>query len=215
MAISKYFQGKHKENLLIGILIIFYTVGTVGILLPDFRNQFLALSFFNLLLSTTVVLLARKKDFLKFLFFLSLCFLTGITAEWIGTKTGWLFGNYWYGKNLGPKIDGVPYVIGLNWGVLVVSSASVINRIQASILIKAILAALLMTAFDYLLEPVAISSDFWHWQGEIPFYNYVCWFAISLPLHYLYFRWKIVETNKVFTSLFIIMSIFFIILNIF
>ena len=120
MAISKYFQGKHKENLLIGILIIFYTVGTVGILLPDFRNQFLALSFFNLLLSTTVVLLARKKDFLKFLFFLSLCFLTGITAEWIGTKTGWLFGNYWYGKNLGPKIDGVPYVIGLNWGVLVV-----------------------------------------------------------------------------------------------
>ena len=68
MAISKYFQGKHKENLLIGILIIFYTVGTVGILLPDFRNQFLALSFFNLLLSTVVVLFARKKDFLKFLF---------------------------------------------------------------------------------------------------------------------------------------------------
>jgi hypothetical protein len=84
MAISKYLQGKHKENLLIGILIIFYTVGTVGILLPAFRHQFLALSFFNLVLSTTVVLLARKKDFLNFLFFLALCFLTGMTAEWIG-----------------------------------------------------------------------------------------------------------------------------------
>jgi putative membrane protein len=215
MAISKYFQGKHRENLLIGILIIFYSVGTVGILIPTFTHQFLALSFFNLVLSTAVVLLARKKDFLNFLFFLGLCFLTGMTAEWIGTKTGWLFGNYWYGKNLGPKIDGVPYVIGLNWGILVVSSASVINRIKASVLVKSILAALLMTALDYLMEPVAISSDFWHWKGEIPIYNYVCWFAISLPLHYIYFRWNIVETNKVFTSLFMILTIFFIILNLF
>lgn len=215
MAISKYLQGKHKENLLIGILIIFYTVGTIGILLPAFTEQFLALSFFNLVLSITVVLLARKKDFFKFLFFLTLCFLTGMTAEWIGTKTGWLFGDYWYGKNLGPKIDGVPYVIGLNWGILVVSSASIINRIQANAIVKAILAALLMTGLDFLMEPVAISSDFWHWKGEIPFYNYVCWFVISLPLHYIYFRWKIVETNKVFTSLFMILTIFFIILNVF
>jgi len=215
MTFSKYLQGKHKENLLIGILVIFYSVGTVGILLPDFKNQFLSLSFFNLVLSTTVILLARKKDFFIFTLFLALCFLVGMTAEWIGTKTGWLFGDYWYGKNLGPKIDGVPYVIGLNWGVLVVSSAAIINRVQTSNFVKAILAAALMTGLDFLMEPVAIKSDFWHWKGEIPFYNYVCWFAISLPLHYIYFRWKIVETNKVFVSLFIIMTIFFIILNVF
>lgn len=204
---------RNKTIFLILFLVIFYTVGTVGLLLPQYREQFLGLSFLNLLLSFVVVLLARGKDHQKFHLFLFLAFLVGMTVEWIGTKTGLLFGNYSYGANLGPKISGVPLVIGFNWGILVVTSASIINHIKASVLIKTILAAALMTFLDVLMEPVAIQSDYWTWVGEIPLYNYICWFIVSLPLHYIYFKTNLAESNKVYTSLFLILTTFFIILN--
>jgi len=207
---------QHKEALLIAVLVIFYTVGTVGISLPAYRDLFLSLSFFNLLLSISIVLLARKQKFQQFLLFLFLCFLTGITVEIIGTKTGLLFGSYSYGANLGPKIYGVPIVIGFNWGILVVGSAPFLNRLKnVSLFSKVVLSALLMTLFDVFMEPVAIASDFWSWNGPIPLYNYICWFAVSLPLHYIYFRSGLVETNKVFEALFLIMSLFFILLILF
>jgi putative membrane protein len=206
----------NKGLILIAILIIFYTVGTVGILLPEQKEFFLSLSFFNLLLSFSIVLLTRERSHLKFIGFLILCYFTGMTAEWIGTKTGLLFGEYSYGNNLGAKWSGVPLVIGINWGILVVTSASLISRLKLPVYIAALLSSLLMTFLDVLMEPVAIESDFWNWtNGEIPLYNYVCWFLISLPLHVIYFKFKLSEPNKVFDSLFIILTLFFTILNIF
>lgn len=210
-----HFLQRNRAVLLIAFLVIFYTVGTIGILNPSSTDRFLQLSFLNLLLSTLVVLLARKTRFQHFLLFLGLCFITGMSVEWIGTKTGLLFGNYGYGENLGPKLYGVPLVIGLNWGILIATSASLTNRLPLGIFAKVIVASFLMTALDYLMEPVAIKSDYWSWIGEIPLYNYICWFAVSLPLHAIYFRTKLVESNKVYDALFLILSLFFILLNTF
>jgi putative membrane protein len=205
-----------KEPTLIAILIIFYLVGTVGILIPAYKNSFLALSFFNLILSFVLMLFARRKQFLPFLLFLIVCFIVGIGVEWIGIHTGYLFGEYSYGKNLGAKFFGVPWVIGLNWGLLIVTSASIVNKFNTSVYIKAVLAALLMTGLDYLMEPVAVESNFWTWKnGSIPMYNYVCWFFVSLPLQLLYFKFKLAETNKVFSTLFLILALFFILLTLF
>ena len=204
----------NKDRILIVILVIFYTVGTIGILLPEKRDYFLSLSFFNLLLSFSIVLLARKEMVFKFIVFLFICYFTGMTAEWIGTKTGLLFGDYSYGNNLGAKWSGVPLVIGINWGLLVVTAASLISRAKLSVILSTILSSLLMTSLDFLMEPVAVKSDFWSWtDGTIPVYNYICWFLISLPLHFIYFKFKLSETNKVYDSLFIILTVFFLILN--
>lgn len=191
-------------------------VGTIGLLLPSIKDIFLSLSFFNLTLSFTVILLARKSQFLRFALFLLFCFVVGMTIEWIGINTGLLFGNYSYGKNLGAKIYGVPWVIGLNWGLLVVSSASIVNNLKIGDFWKATFAALLMTGLDFLMEPVAVESDFWKWQNEtIPVFNYVCWFVISLVLQVFYFKFKLAESNKVFNILFIILIVFFSFLTIF
>lgn len=207
---------RFKEPILIAILIIFYMVGTIGLLLPSIKGIFLSLSFFNLILSFKVILLARKSQFLRFALFLLLCFVVGMTVEWIGINTGLLFGNYSYGKNLGAKIYGVPWVIGLNWGLLVVSSASIVNNLKIGDFWKATFAALLMTGLDFLMEPVAVESDFWKWQNEtIPVFNYVCWFVISLVLQVFYFKFKLAESNKVFNILFIILIVFFSLLTIF
>lgn len=204
------------SKLLLLILVIFYTVGTVGLLLPERKEYFLSLSFFNLTLSFVILVLARKKNLFLFFIFLIICFIVGFSAELIGTRTGWLFGSYYYGNNLGYKIYGVPVVIGLNWGILIVTSASIANLFKFSKTFKVILSVLLMILLDYLMEPVAIKSDFWHWKNEtIPIYNYISWGLIALPLQIIYFKFKIVETNIVFNALFIILSMFFIILNLF
>jgi putative membrane protein len=207
---------RSKENILILFLVIFYTVGTVGILLPEYRNTMLTLSPMNLLISFGALLLSRKNNFLPFLLMLVLCFVVGIAVELIGTKTGLLFGDYAYGQNLGTKFMGVPWIIGLNWGILIVCTASVVHRLKVGLLAKAILAATLMTALDFLIEPVAIESDFWSWKnGEIPIFNYICWFVIALPLQWINFKLKAVESNKVANGLLIMMTLFFLILNIF
>lgn len=206
----------NKSSLLIAVLVIFYTVGIVGLLLPAYHDYFLSLSFFNLMLSFGIVLIARKSKISRFLLFMLVCIAYGFIAELIGTKTGLLFGNYSYGASLGYKMYGVPLVIGVNWALLIVSSASLVSTIKTTLFVRSVLAALLMTFLDVLIEPVAIKSDFWHWtNGSIPLYNYISWFFVALPIIYAYFKLNLTETNKVFNALFIQMILFFTILLIF
>jgi putative membrane protein len=205
----------HKPNILIAVILVFYTVGIVGMSLPDQRDYFASLSFLNLLLSFGIVLLARKIAIKRFIGFLAFCFSIGFVAELIGVHTGLLFGSYHYGENLGVKVFEVPLIIGLNWGVLVVISASLVERFHMSIYFKVLLATTLMVFLDFLMEPIANDLDFWHWRNDqIPLYNFVCWFAISLILQYFYFNFnKLAESNRVFNVLYFVMVVFFSLLN--
>lgn len=208
------FFKQYATQILIAILIIFHTVGLVGLSMPAYREQFLELSFMNLMLSFVVLIASRKEQMNRFLLFLGICFITGMAVEWIGIHTGLLFGDYQYGSNLGVKLAGVPLIIGVNWGVLSVSACTISGLFRLKVIPSAILSAALMTGLDFLIEPVAILSDYWTWNSsEIPLFNYLCWFLIAIPLHYVYFRWKLVEKNKVAIALFVILSLFFIILN--
>ena len=204
----------YRSELLILLLFIFYTVGTVGILLPETREQFLSLSFFNLILSFSILLLGRKEHSLQTYVFIVCCFMTGMTVEWIGIHTGWLFGNYYYGENLGFKWLGVPLVIGINWSMLVFTSGSFFAQTSWKPWLKALASAGLMTGLDVLMEPVAMKSDFWHWSNNtIPIFNYTCWFFISWALLWIGFYFNRIETNKVSKALFILLAVFFTLLN--
>jgi putative membrane protein len=207
---------KRREIILSGILVIFYTVGIVGTHISVYKDSFFSLSYFNLLLSFGVLILARNDKNKVFWGFLGFAFFIGMISEWIGVHTGMLFGDYNYGKNLGIKVFDVPLVIGINWAMLTVVSSSVVSRIASNDLTKIVLSAILMTLFDALMEPVAIRSDFWSWDsGVIPFYNYVSWFLISLILQVVYFRFKLVELNNVHNILFLCMTLFFVSLILF
>jgi putative membrane protein len=134
-----------------------------------------------------------------------------MVVELIGVHTGYLFGDYHYDNNLGLKIYEVPLVIGLNWGLLTSVSASLIHRFFTNEIVKILTGALIMTFFDVLMEPVAVKSGFWTWnKGEIPLYNYVCWFLVSILLQGVFIKLKLSETNKVNNVLFISMFVFFI-----
>jgi putative membrane protein len=205
-----------KSKILISILLILYTVGVFGILTPQYRNMFLALSDVNLYISFIILLIARNQKDRNWYLFIGFAFLVGMLVEWVGVHTGYLFGNYEYGQNLGRKFDGIPYVIGCNWALIVVSSATLAKHFFRHSYLTPFFAAIIMVIFDLFMEPVAISSDFWSWtDGYIPIYNYVCWFIVGLFLQLIYHFFKLNEANKVNDALFIIMTLFFIILNIF
>jgi putative membrane protein len=204
---------RYKTLILILILIIFYTVGTVG-LLSSKRASFLELSFFNLALSFTVLLLARISHTLRFYLFCLVGFFIGIGAEWIGIHTGYLFGDYVYGPNLGPHWFEVPLIIGVNWIMLTIITAAVVAKLKAHWVVKVLLATLLMVVLDVLIEPVAIKSDYWTWNGEIPLSNFRDWFIVALILQLLYFGNRLNEPNKVAIVLFFVQIAFFSIQNI-
>ena len=71
-----------------------------------------------------------------------------------------------------------------------------------------------MTAFDFLMEPVANATGMWTWQGGvIPVKNYTDWFLLSTLLFWA-LRWFKVEFNNRFATLILLMqAVFFLVLN--
>ena len=115
---------------------------------------------------------------------------------------------------LGFRLDGIPLIIGLNWVLLTFTSTAIVNKWQIPTLLKALIAGALMTILDWIIEPVAIRSGFWSWQdGIIPLYNYICWMIFSSVFCYWVLSRKSVETNKVSVGLYLILVLFFAILN--
>ena len=170
------------------------------------------LSWLNLLLCG-ILLFINGGNLKKETGFLFLVGVGGYVLELIGVKTGILFGQYAYDTALGYKFFEVPIMIAVNWYALVVISSSLVQNIKAKTIYKALLAAFFGVGMDYLIEPVAIKYAFWHWYSvEIPLWNYACWFLALFIFSFVYLKTK-TSINKLGTPLFVIWTIFFIILN--
>lgn len=125
-------------------------------------------------------------------------FLTAILTfylEVLGVSTGYIFGEYHYGQTMKWQWLGVPFIIGLNWAVLMLASLDIVRKYLNGWW-QAILAALLVVAFDWVMEPVAIRLDYWQWtNGFIPLHNYIGWFVIALVVG-MFFKWAKIETDS-------------------
>ena len=120
------------------------------------------------------------------LWFFILLFSIGFSVEFLGVKTGLLFGNYEYGSTLGLKWHNVPLIIGVNWFVLAVGARGCANRITQNTFLQVLCAALFMVGLDYFIEPVAMKYDFWDWsQNKVPLQNYFMWFLVSILMQVL------------------------------
>lgn len=128
---------------------------------------------------------------------------SGFFVEYLGVNFGYLFGDYQYGSTLGPKFEGVPITIALNWAMLCIASRSMVNLISNDVWISSFLAAAVVTAYDVLLEPVAIKFNWWSWDGgNIPLFNYICWFVFSF-IFQLIFRKVSKTTGRSFWMIFV------------
>jgi bisanhydrobacterioruberin hydratase len=215
------------------IAIVIHFFGLIGILFFD-RSWFVALTPVNLVMMLVLLWLTHPKtNTCKFYLFFLICWCTGMAVEIIGTNTGLLFGQYSYGEVLGPGVAGVPVLIGINWFSIVYSSAAIADKLLppapvynvrkaqrklgARDIALGFTGAMLTTFFDWVMEPVAVKLGYWEWNndGEIPLYNYVCWFAVSFLLLVISSLMKFSISNRFAVWLFVIQLIFFLVLRLF
>ncbi len=192
-------------------MLILYTVGIVGILMP-IHPDFILLTPLNLLVSIGLVLWHHDGWERKTVAYLLLAYAVGFLAELFGVQTGLLFGDYAYGAVLGPKVWGTPLMIGVNWVMLGYCAGVCSNALlgERSFWLRGTLAALLMVGLDVLIEPVAMAYGFWSWEGDtVPLRNYLGWLAVALPLELLFAYWHPRLRNKVGVALFLLQLVFF------
>jgi bisanhydrobacterioruberin hydratase len=209
----------HKANIALIAALSFHFFGAIGIAqrMPFFMNA----TSLNLILMAAIVWWTYEANYKSLLQFFLISFTIGIAVELIGVNTGYLFGDYKYGDLMGVKIAGVPLLIGVNWFVTLYCCARVIEFLFEKIkfnstILFTITTAALATAYDWLIEPCAIELKWWNWSTDpvVPIYNYVCWFACSLPIAFLYKRLALSKQHQFPIQLFIIQILFFITLRI-
>ena len=208
---SYWLQPQERWKLITLILVILHAVGIAGVLIP-IHEDFLLLTPFNLLPSLSLILWNHPQWSRHTVVFIIISFILGYGSEVFGVQTGLLFGDYVYGPVLGWKWMETPFMIGVNWIMVGYVCGISINYLfpSAHFLIRAVLGALSMVAFDVLIEPVAMAYDFWQWEGGvIPLQNYIGWFGVSLPLQVYFAAYQGGIKNKAAISLFIVQIIFF------
>ena len=117
-------------------------------------------------------------------------------SELLGTSTGFPFGHYHYLGGLGYKVAGlVPFTIPLSW-FYVGFSAYVIARVSLAALTMPkwfqylgaiVIGALLLTSWDFVLDPAMSQANvtFWVWEQPgaffgMPYQNFAGWLGTGI-----------------------------------
>ncbi|MBN8682538.1 MAG: carotenoid biosynthesis protein [Chitinophagales bacterium] len=197
------------------LLISAHIAGIVGIGLPV-HPQFVLLTPFNLFLSLFIVLHFHENRDRRFWIYAAIATAVGFLIEVVGINTGLIFGHYQYDVALGPKIWGTPPMIGINWLLTSYLCGIAVHYLapQASWWVKALLGGAAMTAFDVLVEPVAMRYQFWSWENDtVPLQNYAAWFVVGSLVQYAFFRLGVGQRNRMALVLLACQLAFFIALN--
>lgn len=195
-------------------LVWFYIIGIAGMVIPATSALFMKLTPLALLMNFGLLLIHHETKFsvITILIF-SLILLSGFFIEIIGVQTGIIFGEYVYGKGLGWKLWDTPLIIGLNWLMLVYTTATITQKIKIHNIIRIALGAGMMLVYDLIMEQVAPRMDMWSWKnGIIPIENYIAWFVIASLFHALIQFSGIKIKNKLSETVLIAQFVFFVIL---
>jgi uncharacterized membrane protein len=116
----------------------------------------------------------------------AVCVGGGFLAEAIGSRVGVPFGNYGYTPTLGWRVLGVPIVIPLAWAMMGWPSLLAARRVFATGWPVAVYGALILTAWDLMLDPQMVDAGHWIWSrtpgpllNGIPVVNSLGWFMVA------------------------------------
>ena len=219
---------KHKYSIAIAISLLFHVSALIGLIFTDKHVFFKNNTPTNLYVTLFLIIITHKKFNLSFWLFFGVSFISGLLFEIIGVNTQLLFGSYEYSNILGLTIFQVPIFLGCLWFVTMYIVGCLTFQILNFVILKynlslktivfktifELIASSLAVLMDYFLEPIAINFNLWNWlpNGEVPIYNYVCWFFCSAVLQVLFINLNFSKENKFASFLCIIQCLFFIIL---
>lgn len=150
------------------------------------------------------------KGWRRALLMLSISFLISFTAEALGVNFGLVFGSYHYTAVLGVQIFGVPLLAALAWEPIgyaafcitdilapsqAVNNNAWVKRLPLHLWLAAI-GALATTAWDMMIDPIAVNEGWWVWheggsympylkQG-VPIQNFLGWLGVSFVINLIY-----------------------------
>jgi bisanhydrobacterioruberin hydratase len=199
---------KTYKSYLLYFLILVYISGSIGFVVnPPFFSPFTP---YTLLLTCFVFLIHSPLTDKKFLFAFFSIALLGFIIEVIGVKTGLVFGKYSYGDGLGIKLLDVPLIISINWAMLICAGIRIVSGIFANKIVSLLLAAVLVTLIDLIIEQVAPKLDFWQFEGGLPgFHNYLGWIGVAFFTSYFFYPTIIKGSRPVSLIILILQIIFF------
>ncbi|MGC1309936.1 MAG: gamma-carotene 1'-hydroxylase CruF [Phormidesmis sp.] len=144
---------------------------------------------------TVAIYAYRQLGIWHWLSFMLPALVISLGAELLGTSTGFPFGQYHYLTGLGYKVAGlVPFTIPLSWFYLGFSAYIVVYQGLKTITrgwrvdLGAILfGSLLLTAWDFVLDPAMSQTTmpFWAWDQPgaffgMPYQNFLGWFGTGV-----------------------------------
>ena len=178
----------NKKSISIFIIWLVHISGLLGMLFYDL-DFFAGYTSVNLTLMSIILFFNFKLNSIRQILSVLSIFLIGMITEILGVNYGLIFGDYEYGNNLGLKLFGVPFLIGINWVILTAISANIAFFLtkNKSVLSTVFIGALLMLVMDFVMEPVAPKLDMWRFENLIvPTSNYIGWLIIGLLTQMIY-----------------------------
>lgn len=145
------------------------------------------------------------------LIFFALAAIISWGFEQVGVATGLIYGPYHYTAILGGRLGHVPFLIPLAWFMMIYPSYVLANLIAgdppagsrgtfARIAWLAFLSALIMTAWDVVMDPLMSGPTIQAWVWErggayfgVPAQNFVGWILTTFTIYLayrLFERWK-------------------------
>jgi len=133
-----------------------------------------------------------KRTGLFFALTACVCYL----LEEVGVRTGWIYGPYHYSAMLGPKLGHVPVLIPLAWFMMIYPAWTVAGaltknietRSAAGLAGRAAVAAMVMTAWDTVMDPGMAAAGNWVWEHGGPYFgvplkNYFGWLLTTFVVY--------------------------------
>ncbi len=204
---------RYKLVVSLFIIVVLHTVGIFG-LSSSHAEMFQQLTPINLIITLGLLIWNHENKTKSWYLYAGAIYLSGFFVEVLGVATGVVFGEYSYGEALGPQWKGTPFLIGVNWLILVIATAAIVEQFLSVKVIKALVAATLMVLLDSFIEPLAGDLNFWYWpQNKIPVQNYMAWWVIALIMHLAYQYIPVSRNNKSGLWVYVIFALFFIVLG--
>jgi putative membrane protein len=138
------------------------------------------------------------------LVFFTLSAVISWAFEQVGVATGLVFGRYHYTDTLGAKLGHVPLLIPIAWFMMIYPSYVIANLIAGEppsgsrgglgrIAWLAFLSAMVMTAWDLVVDPVLTGPPMTAWIWEqggpyfgVPVHNFAGWMLTTFTIYLVY-----------------------------
>lgn len=162
------------------IIYMIFLLGLTGYAASFLRPLALTITPFGITAAVLAAVYEPIKNNRSLLVWIILVYFITVTLEIIGTNTGIVFGNFHYGNTLGPKIMNVPYIVGLNWVMIILGTNAVAYILSKGRYFRWVIASCLLVITFYFGENPAAELDYWSWLGNyIPLKNYASCFLIA------------------------------------